>query len=273
MVRETNQEEGMDDVLRVERRDGWWKLVLNRPDKLNSFNEALHVALYAALGEAAEARDCRALVLTGAGRGFCAGQDLGDRKPGAGGPPDLGHTLERFYNPLIRRIRVLPKPVVCAVNGVAAGAGANIAIACDIVLAAESAKFIQSFSRIALVPDSGGTFLLPRLIGEARARALMFTADPLPAATAAEWGMIWKAVPDDVLQAEAEALAARLALQSTEGLARIKQALEASPGHSLDRQLDLERDLQREAGRSADYAEGVRAFLEKRPPRFGQGDA
>ena len=263
----------MEQVLRVEKRDGWWKLVLNRPDKLNSFNEALHTALYAALGEAAEAEDCRAVLLTGEGRGFCAGQDLGDRKPGAGAPPDLGGTLDRFYNPLIRRIRALPKPVVCAVNGVAAGAGANIAIACDIVLAAQSARFIQSFSKIALVPDSGGTFLLPRLIGEARARALMFTADPLPATTAAEWGMIWKAVPDDQLMAESEALVAKLAAQSTEGLGRVKQALEASFGHTLDQQLDLERDLQREAGRSPDYAEGVRAFLEKRPPRFGQRDA
>jgi 2-(1,2-epoxy-1,2-dihydrophenyl)acetyl-CoA isomerase len=264
---------GMDQVLRVEKRDGWWKLVLNRPDKLNAFNEALHTALYAALGEAAEARDCRALLLTGEGRGFCAGQDLSDRKPGMDGPPDLGSTLERFYNPLIRRIRALPKPVVCAVNGVAAGAGANIALSCDIVLAAHSAKFIQSFSKIALVPDSGGTFLLPRLIGEARARALMFTAEPLPAATAAEWGMIWKAVLDDQLVAESEALVSRLAAQSTEGLGRVKQALEASPSHTLDQQLDLERDLQREAGRSPDYAEGVRAFLEKRPPRFGQDGA
>lgn len=262
----------MDEVLRVEKRDGWWKLTLNRPDKLNSFNEALHIALYAALGEAADAGDCRAVLLTGAGRGFCAGQDLGDRKPGADGPPDLGSTLDRFYNPLVRRLRALPKPVVCAVNGVAAGAGANVAIACDIVLAAESAKFIQSFSRIALVPDSGGTFLLPRLIGDARARALMLSADPLPAITAAEWGMIWKAVPDHQLTAEAEALAARLATQSTEGLARIKQALEASAGNTLDQQLALERDLQRRAGRSADYAEGVRAFLEKRPPRFGRSD-
>ncbi|MBO1074107.1 2-(1,2-epoxy-1,2-dihydrophenyl)acetyl-CoA isomerase PaaG [Roseomonas marmotae] len=260
----------MDQVLRVEKRDGWWKLVLNRPDKLNAFNEALHTALYAALGEAADAEVCRAVLLTGEGRGFCAGQDLGDRRPGQGGPPDLGQTLERFYNPLISRIRSLPKPVVCAVNGVAAGAGANIAIACDIVLAAQSARFIQSFSKIALVPDSGGTFLLPRLIGEARAKALMFTAEPLPAPIAAEWGMIWKAVADDQLQTEAEALTQRLAAQSTEGLGRIKQALEASATNSLDQQLDLERDLQRQAGRSPDYAEGVLAFLEKRPPSFGK---
>jgi 2-(1,2-epoxy-1,2-dihydrophenyl)acetyl-CoA isomerase len=259
---------GMEQVLKVEKRDGWHKLVLNRPEKLNSFNEALHAALYAALGEAAEAADCRAILLTGEGRGFCAGQDLSDRKPGQA--PDLGNTLERFYNPLVRRIRALPKPVVCAVNGVAAGAGANLALACDIVLAAQSAKFIQSFSKIALVPDSGGTFMLPRLIGEARAKALMFSAEPLPATTAAEWGMIWKAVEDDRLTLEAENLTARLAAQSTEGLARIKQALEASAGNTLDAQLDLERDLQREAGKSADYAEGVRAFMEKRPPRFGQ---
>jgi 2-(1,2-epoxy-1,2-dihydrophenyl)acetyl-CoA isomerase len=258
----------MEQVLKVEKRDGWWKLVLNRPDKLNAFNEALHAALYAALGEAAEDAACRAILLTGEGRGFCAGQDLGDRKPGQA--HDLGATLERFYNPLVRRIRALPKPIVCAVNGVAAGAGANLALACDIVLAAQSARFIQSFSKIALVPDSGGTFFLPRLIGEARAKALMFTADPLPAATAAEWGLIWKAVEDDRLTLEAENLAERLAQQSTPGLARIKQALEASAGNALDAQLDLERDLQREAGQSPDYAEGVRAFMEKRAPRFGQ---
>jgi 2-(1,2-epoxy-1,2-dihydrophenyl)acetyl-CoA isomerase len=259
----------MEQVLRVEQRDGWRKLVLNRPEKLNAFNEALHVALAAALDEAAVAADCRAVLLTGEGRGFCAGQDLGDRRPGEGPPPDLGGTLERFYNPLIRRIRTLPKPVVCAVNGVAAGAGANIAIACDIVLAAQSAKFIQSFSRIALVPDSGGTWLLPRLIGEARARALMLTAEPLPAATAAEWGMIWKVVEDDRLTLEAENLTARLAAQSTAGLARIKQALDTGATQSLDAQLDTERDLQRAAGAAPDYAEGVRAFLEKRMPRFG----
>jgi len=259
----------MEQVLRVEQRDGWRKLVLNRPDKLNAFNEALHQALRAALEDAATAADCRAVLLTGEGRGFCAGQDLGDRRPGEGPPPDLGNTLERFYNPLIRQIRSLPKPVVCAVNGVAAGAGANIAIACDIVLAAQSARFIQSFSKIALVPDSGGTWLLPRLIGEARARALMLTAEPLPASTAAEWGMIWKAVEDDRLTLEAENLAARLAAQSTAGLARIKRALDAGATQSLDAQLDTERDLQREAGAAPDYAEGVRAFLEKRAPHFG----
>jgi len=258
----------MDEVLRVEKREGWWKLVLNRPEKLNAFNEALHAALFAALGQAAQDAACRAVLLTGAGRGFCAGQDLGDRRPGEGPPPDLGDTLERFYNPLVRRIRTLPKPVVCAVNGVAAGAGANLAIACDIVLAAKSARFIQSFSKIALVPDSGGTWTLPRLIGEARARALMLTAEPLPAETAVEWGMIWKAVDDDRLTLEAENLVARLAAQSTSGLARIKQALEAGATQSLDAQLDTERDLQREAGAAPDYAEGVRAFLEKRAPRF-----
>lgn len=257
----------MEETLRVERREGWWKLTLNRPERLNSFNAAMHAALAQALDEAAAEPSCRALLLTGAGRGFCAGQDLNDRA-GADGPPDLGETVDRFYNPLVRRLQALEMPVVCAVNGVAAGAGANIALACDIVLAAHSARFIQSFARIGLVPDSGGTWHLPRLVGPARARALALLAEPLPAERAAEWGMIWRAVPDEALMPEAEALAAHLATQPTAGLAMTKQALHAAANNTLDQQLDLERDLQRRAGRTADYAEGVRAFLEKRPPRF-----
>lgn len=256
----------MDESLLVVRHEGWMELTLNRPDKLNAFNEALHKALSAALDEAAM-EDCRAVLLTGAGRGFCAGQDLADRKQESG-PPDLGQTLENFYNPLIRKIRALPKPVLCAVNGVAAGAGANLALACDIVLAARSAKFIQAFTKIGLVPDSGGTFFLPRLIGDARARALALLAEPIMAETAEAWGMIWKTIDDASLQDEARKLAAHLATQPTQALALSKKAFNDSAANTLDAQLDLERDLQRQAGRTPDYKEGVNAFMEKRPPHF-----
>jgi 2-(1,2-epoxy-1,2-dihydrophenyl)acetyl-CoA isomerase len=251
----------------VDRHDGWRVLTLNRPDRLNSFNEDMHARLAEALAAAESDADCRAVLLTGAGRGFCAGQDLNERVT-AGSAPDLGATIDRFYNPLIRRIRELPKPVVCAVNGVAAGAGANLALACDIVLAARSAKFIQSFAKIGLVPDSGGTWFLPRLVGDARARGLALLAEALPAERAEAWGLIWKMVEDDRLRAEAEALAADLATQPTQGLALIKQALARSAENPLGKQLDLERDLQRRAGGTPDYAEGIRAFLEKRPARF-----
>lgn len=245
------------------------ELVLNRPDRLNALSEAMHRELAAHLDCIAGDTSVRAVLLTGAGRGFCAGQDLGDRVMGEGdAPPDLGDTLERLYNPLIRRLRGLEKPIVCAVNGVAAGAGANLALACDIVLAARSASFIQAFCRIGLVPDSGGTWFLPRLVGEARARALMLLGDKLSAEQAEAWGMIWKVVDDDRLMPEARALARALAAGPTRGLALIKRALAATWTNALDTQLDLERDLQREAGRTADYREGVRAFIEKRPPRF-----
>jgi 2-(1,2-epoxy-1,2-dihydrophenyl)acetyl-CoA isomerase len=259
-------EEQVEATLLVSPHDGWTELTLNRPERLNAFNEDLHGALAAALDAAAD-ESCRAVLLTGAGRGFCAGQDLGDRA-GAKGPPDLGATIEAFYNPLVRRLRALKKPVVCAVNGVAAGAGANIALACDIVLAARSAKFIQAFAKIGLVPDSGGTFFLPRLIGDARARALALLAEPITAEQAAAWGMIWKAVDDAALMDEARALTAHLAAQPTQGLALIKAAFNASATNTLDAQLDLERDLQRQAGRTPDYREGVNAFVEKRPAHF-----
>lgn len=258
-----------DHSILVSRHAGWAKITLNRPDRLNAFDEAMHRLLAKILEDIADDSTARAVLLTGAGRGFCAGQDLGARVTAPDGPPpDLGATIAEFYNPLIRRIRALPKPVVCAVNGVAAGAGANIALACDIVIAANSARFIQSFARIGLVPDSGGTFFLPRLIGDARARALALLAEPINAEQAVAWGMIWKAVPDAELRDETEAMTARLATQPTQGLALIKQAFNASARNDLDTQLDLERELQRIAGRTPDYAEGVRAFMEKRAPVF-----
>lgn len=249
--------------------DGYAVITLNRPDKLNAFNEELHAALAEALDRAEQEDAVRAILLTGAGRGFCAGQDLSDRRfPTGGAAPDLGDTIERLYNPLVRRIRALPKPVVCAVNGVAAGAGANVALACDLVLAARSARFIQAFCRIGLVPDSGGTFFLPRLIGEARAKALTLLGMPLSAEQAEAWGMIWQVHDDGDLMAEARKLCADLAAQPTTALGLLKKALHASAAQDLDAQLDLERDLQRAAGRTQDYREGVAAFLEKRPPTF-----
>ncbi len=259
----------LSETVLVSLDAGVLTLTLNRPDKLNSFNEEMHRALRAGLERAAADDAVRAVLLTGAGRGFSAGQDLGDRDPRkGGGAPDLGETLETFYNPTLRLIRALEKPVVCAVNGVAAGAGANIAFACDIVMAARSAKFIQAFSKIGLVPDAGGSWSLARILGEPRAKALALLAEPLMAEAAAEWGLIWKAVDDAALLAEAEGIAKRLAAGPTRGLGLTKRAIQAAAGNSLDAQLDLERDLQREAGRTADYAEGVTAFLEKRQPEF-----
>lgn len=252
-------------TIRSETRGDWTKFTLVRPAQLNAFTEAMLQALIEELEQASADTSCRAVLLTGEGRGFCAGQDLADLPAGE---TDLGDRVDRFYNVAIRAIRSMPKPVICAVNGVAAGAGANIALACDVVLAARSAKFIQAFAKIGLVPDSGGTYALPRLIGDARARALAMLAEPLAAETAAAWGMIWKVVDDADLQVEAEALTQRLAAQPTQGLALIKRAFAASSANSLDQQLDLERDLQRIAGRTPDYAEGIAAFLEKRPAVF-----
>ncbi|RDD68542.1 2-(1,2-epoxy-1,2-dihydrophenyl)acetyl-CoA isomerase PaaG [Paracoccus versutus] len=259
----------MTETVLTALADGVLTLTLNRPDKLNSFNKDMHLALHAGLQRAHDDAAVRTVLLTGAGRGFCAGQDLGDRDPRNGGEaPDLGHTLEAYYNPSVRLIRSLAKPVVCAVNGVAAGAGANIAIACDIVLAAKSAKFVQAFAKIGLVPDAGGSWSLTRILGEPRAKALTLTAEPLSAEKAAEWGLIWKAVEDAALMDEAAALAKSLAAGPTLGLGLTKQMIQASAGNSLEEQLDLERDCQRRAGHSADYAEGVAAFLEKRKPEF-----
>jgi 2-(1,2-epoxy-1,2-dihydrophenyl)acetyl-CoA isomerase len=252
----------------VEQFPGYHILTLNRPDKLNAFNEAMHVALRAAIEEAEADATTRALMITGAGRGFCAGQDLADRlaKPGNVAVPS--NSLETYYNPLVRKLRALPFPVIAAVNGVAAGAGCNVALACDIVVAAQSARFIQSFARIGLIPDSGGTWILPRLVGAARARALALLAQELPAEKAADWGLIWKCVDDNALNNEARGICEHFATAPTQGLALIKRALDAAAVNTLDAQLDLERDLQRQASLTPDYAEGVRAFMEKRKPTF-----
>lgn len=244
-------------------------LTLNRPQRMNSFTLTMHQEIATALQRLHEDATVRCLLLTGNGRGFCAGQDLGERAVTPGGePPDLGESLEQRYNPLVRTLRGLEMPVLCAVNGVAAGAGANIALACDIVLAARSASFIQPFCRLGLIPDSGGTWSLPRLVGHARALGLAMLGDKLSAEQAEQWGLIWRCVDDDQLLPEALKLARHLATQPTAGLTLIKQAINASCNHSLDEQLDLERDLQRRAGRSTDYREGVSAFLEKRQPEF-----
>jgi len=256
------------DLILTERRDGYRLVTLNRPDKLNAFNDAMHVALRAALEEAEADQTCRALLLTGAGRGFCAGQDLSDRVLKPGEKPVPRDSLEKHYNPLVRKLRALPFPVVAAVNGVAAGAGCNVALACDIVIAGRSAKFIQSFARIGLIPDSGGTWFLPRLVGEARARGLALLAQDLPAEKAAEWGLIWRCVDDEALMYEAQRICEHFAVAPTQGLALIKRALDASAANTLDAQLDLERDLQRAANLTPDYAEGVRAFMERRRPGF-----
>jgi 2-(1,2-epoxy-1,2-dihydrophenyl)acetyl-CoA isomerase len=242
-------------------------VTLHRPDRLNAFNEAMHAQLAQALDRIELDRAIRAVLLTGSGRAFCAGQDLGERTA-AGGELDLGDTLDRLYNPLIRRLAELERPVLCAVNGVAAGAGANLALACDIVLAGRSASFIQAFCKLGLVPDCGGTFALPRLVGSARSMGLAMLGDALPAEQAEAWGLIWRCVDDDELMDEAVGMARHLAQQPTRGLGLIKRALRASAENSLDEQLDLERDLQREAGRTEDYQEGVAAFLAKRAPVF-----
>ena len=259
----------MTEPVLVAVEAGVQRITLNRPDKLNSFNSAMHALLRPAIERARSDASIRVVLLTGAGRGFCAGQDLSERDARAGGPdPDLGATLEKLYNPLIIAMRELPKPIVCAVNGVAAGAGASLALACDIVLAARSASFLQAFAKIALVPDAGSTYVLPRRVGMARAMGLALLADKLPAEDAERWGLIWKCCADDQLMAEAEALCARLAEAPTRALGLIKRALDASPGNTLEQQLTLERELQRAAGGSPDYREGVAAFLEKRKPQF-----
>jgi 2-(1,2-epoxy-1,2-dihydrophenyl)acetyl-CoA isomerase len=251
--------------IEVSIANGIARITLNRPDRLNSFTRAMHAELRDALADLGEAR---VVILTGAGRGFCAGQDLNDRAVAPGEAVDLGETVEESWNPLIRTLASLPQPVIARVNGVAAGAGANIALACDLVIAAKSAKFIQSFSALGLIPDSGGSWHLPRLVGQARALGLALTGEPLSAERAAEWGLIWKAVDDDQLDAEVDAVAAKLASLPPLGLAAIKQIIRTSWSRSLDEELDLQRDEMRRLGFTQDYREGVAAFLEKRPAKF-----
>ena len=253
-------------IVSVEANVG--RLTLNRPDRLNSFTVQMHQEVRAALDQIVDG-GARCLLLTGAGRGFCAGQDLSDRAVAPGdGKVDLGESVENWYNPLVRSLVGLEMPVIAAVNGVAAGAGANIALACDIVIAARSAKFIQSFANIGLIPDTGGTWVLPRLVGLSRAMGLALTGEPLSAEQAEQWGMIWKCVDDDALLPTAEAMARKFAAGPTKGLAATKRRLRAAMLNTLDAELDAERDAMRILGFSADYAEGVAAFTEKRPPAF-----
>ncbi|MEW2739197.1 2-(1,2-epoxy-1,2-dihydrophenyl)acetyl-CoA isomerase PaaG [Providencia sp. PROV130] len=249
--------------------NGVLTVTLNRPDRLNSFNDEMHHQLSEAIKIAEHDKTVRCLVITGAGRGFCAGQDLNDRNVSVGSDaPDLGFSVETYYNPLIRRLTALPKPIICAVNGVAAGAGAAIALAGDIVIAAKNASFIQSFCRLGLVPDSGGSWFLPQLTGHARAMGMALLGDKISAEQALQWGMIWQVTENDELINTTQQLAQHLATQPTYGLGLIKKAIYAAATNTLDEQLNLERDLQRLGGRSEDYREGVNAFLNKREPQF-----
>lgn len=253
----------------AEEKNGVGYLTFNRPKALNSFNVDMHREVAEVLNLWTKNPEVRCVVISGEGRGFCAGQDLGDRvvDPNAEAP-DLGYSIETYYNPLIKTIVNMPKPVICAVNGVAAGAGANIALACDLVIAAKSANFVQAFCRLGLVPDSAGTWFLPRAVGHARAMGLALLGDKLPAETAKEWGMIWDVVEDAELKTKVTELAERLAKQPTLGLSLIKKAIHQSSNNTFDEQMLLERDLQRIAGRSEDYREGVQAFMNKREPNF-----
>ena len=255
----------MYETILFDQRDGVARITLNRPDRLNSFTRAMHGELRDALANLGEAR---VVILTGAGRGFCAGQDLNDRAVAPGEAVDLGDTVEESWNPLIRRLANMPQPVIARVNGVAAGAGANIALACDIVVAAKSAKFIQSFSALGLIPDSGGSWHLPRLAGQARALGLALTGEPISGEQAADWGLIWKAVDDEALDAEVDSIAAKLASLPPLGLAAIKSIIRSTGERTLDQELDLQRDEMRRLGFTEDYREGVAAFLEKRPAKF-----
>jgi 2-(1,2-epoxy-1,2-dihydrophenyl)acetyl-CoA isomerase len=257
------------ETIRFAIESGIATLTLNRPERLNSFTRAMHGEVRDALARVDQDKSVRVLLLTGAGRGFCAGQDLNDRavEPGAPGV-DLGESVEKFYAPLVLTLRSLPLPVICAVNGVAAGAGANLALACDIVLAAKSASFIEAFCKLGLIPDTGGTWVLPRLIGPARAMGLALLGDKLPAEKAEEWGLIWRCVADESLMDEALAMARHFAAAPTKGLAFTKRAMQDSWTNTLEQQLQLEGNMMRELGYSHDYREGVSAFIAKRQPQF-----
>jgi 2-(1,2-epoxy-1,2-dihydrophenyl)acetyl-CoA isomerase len=245
------------------------RLTLNRPEKLNSFTVAMHAEVHAALEVIRRDTNVRVLLLTGTGRAFCAGQDLNDRAVAPGSTPaDLGDSIEKYYGPLIKSLRALPLPVVCAVNGIAAGAGANLAFCCDLVIATKSAGFLEPFCKLGLIPDTGGTYMLPRLAGPARALGLAMLGEKITAEQAAAWGLIWKCIEDAEFSQTIETIVGQLANGPTLGYARIKQAIQASAHNSFDQQVDLERDFMRELGRSADYREGVAAFLAKRPPQF-----
>lgn len=258
-----------NEFIGVETAAGVMTITLNRPSVLNSFNTPMARELRAALDESRADKTVRAVMITGAGRAFCAGQDLSEVPAAKEGEAfDLGATVRATYNPVIKSIRQLELPVICAVNGVAAGAGANLALACDIVFASETASFIQSFARVGLIPDSGGTFFLPRIVGLPRATAMMMTAEKIDARRAYELGMVYRVCSAETLQAEALALAKELAAMPTRGLGLTKRALNASVSNDLEAQLELEADLQREAGRTTDFVEGVSAFLEKRKPNF-----
>ncbi|MGI9133313.1 MAG: 2-(1,2-epoxy-1,2-dihydrophenyl)acetyl-CoA isomerase PaaG [Rhodoferax sp.] len=249
--------------------NGIARLTLNRPDKLNSFTGAMHLEVRAALEQVQRDPQIRVLVLSGAGRAFCAGQDLADPEMAMGATaPDIGNVVEKYYKPLILSLQNLRVPTLAAVNGIAAGAGASLALACDLVLAAQSASFLQAFSKIGLVPDTGGTWFLPQRVGMARAMGLALLADRLPAAKAAEWGLIWQVVEDAELATRVDALAAQLAAAPTKALVRTRQAMHAAPTHTLEQQLSMEGGFMRELGWSPDYAEGVAAFMEKRAARF-----
>ena len=259
----------MPNGISIEQSNGLLEVTLDRPDRLNSFIDEMHIELRRVLEQAAVVPDCRAILLTGRGRGFCAGQDLQARDPRAdSGPPNLQRTLSSFFNPTVSLIRRIEKPVICAVNGVAAGAGANLALACDIVLAASSARFIQSFAKVGLIPDAGGTWSLANLVGQARAKALAMTAMPLDATTAEQWGLIWKVCDDDTLMKDARELALELAAGATIGLGLTKLAIQSAADNSFEQQLVLEAQLQGRCGRTPDYAEGVTSFLEKRKASF-----
>jgi 2-(1,2-epoxy-1,2-dihydrophenyl)acetyl-CoA isomerase len=256
------------ESIRFEIAESVATLTLNRPDRLNSFTVAMHGEVRAALDAVRADHNIRCLVLTGAGRGFCAGQDLNDRAVAPGAAVNLGHSIETYYKPLILTLRTLPKPVIGAINGVAAGAGANIALACDIVIAGRSASFIQSFSKLGLVPDAGGTWILPRTVGTARAMGLALLGEKLSAEMAEQWGLIWKCVDDDALMTTVTAMARQLAVGPTRGYARTKDAIYGAGLLKLEDALDRERDWQRELGQSDDYREGVAAFMDKRAPKF-----